>query len=127
MTNTTQTYTNRSNANRAGKKQFGEGNYTIDQNDLGFIIIQNDLVKTNKSKPTTIQGLPYVQQSSIVRPCKQVWHIADAMPNATRKEVLKACIDAGIAFYTARTQYQQWSSVQKSMANSVPAKLVAHA
>lgn len=108
------TYTNKSNANRAGKKQFGEGNYTIEQSELGFVIIHNEIVKT-PAKPTIIQGVPYVQFSTIVRPCKQVWHIADSMPNATRKQVLKACIDAGIAFYTARTQYQQWSAVQKEM------------
>ena len=115
------TYTNKSNANRAAKKLFGPSNFTIDQVEGGFVITANNLIK--KTKPTHIQGLPYVQESSIIRPCKQVWHIADSMPGATRKEVLKACIEGGIAFYTARTQYQQWLSVQKSMAASTPAKL----
>ena len=55
--------------------------------------------------------------SSVERPVKRVWHIADEMfdaadaaklPHPTRKEVVEECVRRGIAFYTARTQYQQW-------------------
>jgi hypothetical protein len=53
--------------------------------------------------------------SSIVRPCKRVWFIADEMIGKSRKEVLEACQKEGIAFHTARTQYQQWSTVQREM------------
>jgi hypothetical protein len=45
---------------------------------------------------------------------KRVWAIADSMPGATRKEVVEACRKAGIAFGTARTQYQKWYSAKKS-------------
>ena len=43
----------------------------------------------------------------------QVHMICDAMPNATRKEVISTCRAAGIAYGTARTQYQKWFSVNK--------------
>ena len=51
------------------------------------------------------------ESSSIERPCKQVWHIADSMPGAKRKDVLAACVEKGIAYNTARTQYQQWFQI----------------
>lgn len=59
-------------------------------------------------------------KSTTERPCKRVWIIADDMlaanPMVKRKEVIAACIAAGVAFYTARTQYQQWLGVRKEMA-----------
>ena len=63
--------------------------------------------------------IPHTRESTIERPCKQVWHIADAMAKAAgghdklkRKEVLARCVASGIAFYTARTQYQLWLTIQ---------------
>lgn len=54
--------------------------------------------------------------SSVVRPTKLVWQICDDMkaanPSVTRKEILAECERRGIAFYTARTQYQVWKSMQ---------------
>lgn len=62
-------------------------------------------------------------ESTAERPCKLVWHIADEMkaanPEVKRKEVLAECVKRGVAFYTARTQYQQWLGVQKEMAARV--------
>lgn len=55
-------------------------------------------------------------ESTVERPCKRVWQVADDMPGAKRKDVLDACVKQGIAYYTARTQYQQWLTVQKEMA-----------
>lgn len=58
--------------------------------------------------------------STIERPTKAVWHIADEMsaanPQVRRKDVIAECVRRGIAFYTARTQYQQWLQVKKEMA-----------
>lgn len=42
------------------------------------------------------------------KPTKKVWHIADSMPKASRKEVMAECVAQGIAYGTARTQYQAW-------------------
>lgn len=61
-----------------------------------------------------------VHVSTAERPCWLVWHTADEMvaanPAVRRKDVLAACVARGVAFYTARTQYQQWLGIQKEMA-----------
>ncbi len=72
---------------------------------------------TPKAKGTRA---PVVNTSTAERPCKLVWQIADdvnaAIPGAKRSVVLAECVRQGVAFYTARTQYQQWLGVQKEMA-----------
>lgn len=59
---------------------------------------------------------PLIHKSEPLRPTKLVWQIADDMkeanPTVSRKEVLEECERRGIAFYTARTQYQVWKSMQ---------------
>jgi hypothetical protein len=60
---------------------------------------------------------PYIRQSSIARPTKKVWAIADAMrahaeensaPIPSRSEIIAECIRQGIASGTSATQYQAW-------------------
>lgn len=62
-------------------------------------------------------------ESTVDMPCKRVWDIATTMrennPLCKRKEILAACVEAGIAYYTARTQFQAWLAVQKEMAARV--------
>ena len=67
--------------------------------------------KTSNPKPANIR-----HSSEIERPVKRVWHVADSMPNASRADVLAACEKLGIAYYTARTQYQLWKALNKSTA-----------
>ena len=57
-----------------------------------------------------------VRESTVERPCKLVWHIAEEMVGARRKDVLAAAVARGVAFYTARTQYQLWLSVKNGTA-----------
>jgi hypothetical protein len=45
--------------------------------------------------------------------CSRVWDITEAMPGARRKDVVAACVEAGIPLGTAKTQYQQWYSSKK--------------
>ena len=56
-------------------------------------------------------------KSTTERPCQRVFTIAGDMikanPDVRRKDVIAACVEAGIAFYTARTQYQQWLTAHK--------------
>lgn len=71
--------------------------------------------------PETVVGTNAIlHQSTINRPCKQVFWVADEMkaanPKVTRSEVINECVKRGIAYYTARTQYQQWFAVQREMA-----------
>lgn len=47
--------------------------------------------------------------SSIESPCAVVHSIAGKMQKKPRGEVIKACMKAGVTYYTARTQYQVWS------------------
>lgn len=52
------------------------------------------------------------KRSTIANPVQFVHELADAMisrdPTVRRKDVIEAAIDAGVAGYTARTQYQEW-------------------
>lgn len=71
----------------------------------------------NERGEKTSDALPHLKKSIIPNPSKTVWVIADEMitinPSVTRKEVIERCIGSGIAFYTARTQYQQWRQARK--------------
>lgn len=55
-------------------------------------------------------------KSTIEKPTRAVWTIADEMkkadPNVTRKQIVDECMRRGIAYYTARTQAQLWSKKQ---------------
>ena len=51
-------------------------------------------------------------KSEIKNPVKAVWEIADKMWGARRKDIIAACVEAGIAYNTARTQYQAYHSVK---------------
>lgn len=53
--------------------------------------------------------------STAEKPTRKVWDIADSMPGARRKEVMAACEAAGIAFFTARTQYQKWLKASREV------------
>jgi hypothetical protein len=60
---------------------------------------------------------PWTRVSSVEKPTKFVWHVADRMVAAalaagkrapSRKEVQDECVRLGVAHGTARTQYQAW-------------------
>jgi hypothetical protein len=53
-------------------------------------------------------------KSEIESPCFVVWDTADKMVGARRKDVIAACVEKGVAFYTARTQYQLWFNSKKN-------------
>lgn len=55
----------------------------------------------------------HLQKSSVESPVQKVFEICRSMPGARRKDVIEACVAAGIAFYTARTQYQNWYKASK--------------
>lgn len=66
-----------------------------------------------------VDGKIWIRISSVPKPTKLVWAIADEMnaaardagqPAPTRKEVQDECIRRGIATGTARTQYQAWKT-----------------
>ncbi len=69
-----------------------------------------------KTKTKTIEN-----HSTAEKPCRLVWDLADAMVGARRKDVIAAAEARGVAFYTARTQYQLWAQVQKEMTDRAAA------
>lgn len=79
----------------------------------------HELAQIGSPVGVTAQGQPTtrVRKSTVESPSKLVWHIADEMiganPQVTRKEVIQACIDRGIATFTARTQYQAWFKTRR--------------
>lgn len=62
-------------------------------------------------------GPDILRKSAIESPCQFVWQMCEDMKlgqtdGARRKDVLQACTDAGVAFYTARTQIQLWKKAK---------------
>lgn len=76
-----------------------KGEEVISTANQGDLIANAALVNINPAKP---------KMSTALKPTKLVWAIADSMPGATRKEVTEECVKQGIAYGTARTQYQHW-------------------
>ena len=93
--------------------------------EFGAPVARN--AKVAKVKPAA--GTPRAMISTVARPTKMVWFIADEMqaknPAVRRKDVIAECVARGIAFLTARTQYQQWFEVQREMAERVAATTAA--
>jgi len=132
-TTTTKTYSTASNARRAAK----QAGLTLDLVEIlndGFSVGRKFWFQTIPVEDVTggehfhsvteeehaAHRGEVPNKSTIERPCQRVWIIADDMlvanPSVKRKDVMAACVAAGVAFYTARTQYQQWIGVRKEMA-----------
>lgn len=47
-------------------------------------------------------------KSDVASPTKLVWQIADSMPNASRADVIAACVAKGVNAATASTQFSKW-------------------
>lgn len=76
----------------------------------GFVA---ELVEPETPAPAP-KGTRYIREASDHGGvCAEVWGVADSMPGAKRKEVIEACRKRGIAFGTARTQYQKWLAAKK--------------
>jgi hypothetical protein len=69
--------------------------------------------KATEPKALPEKAQPRVLKSTTEGPTKRVWAIADTMKGAKRKDVVQACVEAGIATGTARTQYQKWLAASR--------------
>ena len=100
-------YTTKANATRAAKaaiKKAGiDGDITTTPVEGGFTFQIEVQVPSND----------FLRVSEIPTPCSVVWDIASSMEGAKRKDVIAECTKQGIAFYTARTQYQLWKQAGK--------------
>lgn len=54
-----------------------------------------------------------VVKSTAKNPVKLVWEIADANWGKKRSEIIQMCVEAGIAYNTARTQYQAFYQLKR--------------
>lgn len=106
-------YTSKSNAKRAAKKELGKDavelvNYNLTHKAGKWTWEKIEVKKAKKEK------IEILNKSVVENPCALVWNIAEGMPGARRKDVIAACVKAGVAFYTARTQYQQWRTASNN-------------
>ncbi len=62
-------------------------------------------------KPVTEDRL---HVSTIENPVAAMWELCQKMKNARRKDVIAEAQKHGIAFYTARTQYQLWLTASRN-------------
>lgn len=123
----TNIYTSKSNARRAARKNTGgdEGSFEVYQVEGGWTYREIDADTPDMEAPeeqnerevnTDENG--HLRKSLIERPTTMVWIIAEEMkeknPNVRRKDVINECIERGIAYYTARTQYQRWHEATKA-------------
>lgn len=92
----------------ADKKPLADG----DESDK-FQINEKTLTVEPKSRPDSWK------LSTTEKPTKKVWNVADSMPGASRKDVIAACVELGIAPGTSRTQYQAWFKAMRDSGKAV--------
>jgi len=129
--NTTKVYAAKSSVTRAIKAAgLDVADYTVDAVEGGFVgnLIVKEVSKVDKFiaaaktlnfadtktlaasvEPLPIDGGKKPRNGNVAK----VWAIADSMPNRPRKEVVEACIAAGVNPGTARTQFQSWSVAKR--------------
>lgn len=78
----------------------------VAQNSEGYFWANATALLFPKAAQTGVKARKF---STVVSPCKLVWDIAEKMAGSKRKDIIAACQEAGVAFYTARTQYQKYT------------------
>jgi len=100
---------------------------TMDEEDFDAAAEADRLANAQQSA-AQVNGKEWIRISSVIKPVKFVWAVADEMnaaalaagrPAPTRKEVQDECVRRGVASGTARTQYQAWKrSRDNDLANA---------
>lgn len=112
---------------------------TMDEDDSEIEAAQAeaDRIANAQQSGSTVNGKEWIRVSSVLKPTKFVWHVADEMyamaeneacdygtpvQYPSRKQVQDECVRRGVASGTARTQYQAWKKARdESAANAVHA------
>jgi len=130
------TYAAKSSVKRAivkslGKEEFEKGSVVQVGDKWGFepapVVVKEE--KPTETKTVTVRTqkdlTPERRASNAVNPCQLVWAIAEEMlaQGAKRKDIIAECEKQGVAFYTARTQYQKYTAAVKEAAASPVAEL----
>lgn len=114
----TKTYSTKANAIRAAKAANLADYEVLQSKDSGRFSVA--LSNQEEEEVEKAEAGDFSRESTIPTPTKMVFIIADRMvaeavaagqPAPRRKDVIKACEDAGVAHNTARTQYQHWYSI----------------
>lgn len=121
------TYSTKSNAIRGFRRQFPDvaawyGNEFIQSEFIAptaqGVVIEIENVALDQTDHlgevagSTLVGVPVLRRSAaqVGRPVAKAHALFDTLPADTkRRDAIAAAVDAGIAYYTARTQYQAWS------------------
>lgn len=109
-------YKTKASAKRAGKKALIQHpvDSTLDTSPAeagGFIwVIMGAEIEAPK-KEVKVEKLNVLRKSTMSGACALVWDIAEqGLANGLkRKDIIAQCVEAGVAFYTARTQYQKYT------------------
>lgn len=83
----------------------------------------NEKTLAPDTAPSTAKAAKYFNvehKSKIESPCAVVHALVDEFYKThTRKQIIEMAISRGVAFYTARTQYQKWFKAHKNANNDV--------
>jgi hypothetical protein len=60
------------------------------------------------SHAAMVKSGKFAHKSKAENPVQLVWELASANPKLRRRDIINLCLAKGVAFYTARTQYQLW-------------------
>lgn len=118
---TSKEYSSRSNALRAAKTAHAdavkENQVEAVQTETGkWVYNVNQEVEVQVEEKQAATTIEHKEKSEVKSPCALVWEIAEeqrdiSMVEGTklsRKAVIEKCVAAGVAYNTARTQYQLW-------------------
>ena len=95
-----QTYSTKATAIRGAKRK-GLTAYTVEETNGRFVIVPETFVKG-----------PILRRSKFPGAVNASHAIYDANPGLRRKDAVNLAVANGIAYYTARTQYQKWRQAQ---------------
>ena len=118
---TSKEYSSKSNAMRAAKSAHAaevEANQVkVVETEAGkwVYLVEVEVEIEVEEKKEAVKN-EHKEKSEVKKPCSLVWEIAEesreyAIATETklsRKDVIEKCVKAGVAYNTARTQYQLW-------------------
>jgi len=81
---------------------------------LGCNAEWGDEIKPAKGKGRKEPTRHYSNRSTVEGAVNVSHEIYNSMPEARRKDAIAAAVEAGVTFYTARTQYQKWYKARQA-------------
>lgn len=125
---TSKEYSSRSNALRAAKTAHAdalkENQVEAVQTETGkWVYNVNQEVEVQVEEKQAAATIEHKEKSEVKNPCALVWEIAEEQreinvvegTKLSRKAVIEKCVEAGVAYNTARTQYQLWHQSRMGM------------